>query len=125
MAGAEQVHTMKSLLKWIGVALGAFVAFVLFVAMTNAGKPSKYDYRPLLEASLKDPGSASYRNEEVRERSDGAVIYCGEVNAKNTFGGYVGFQRFVISGGSIQMESPTFTPEARERFEMRWIDVCL
>jgi hypothetical protein len=36
-----------------------------------------------------DPGSAEFRN--VRE----AVIgYCGEVNGKNRFGGYVGFKAF-------------------------------
>ena len=40
--------------------------------------------------SLKDPGSAQFRN--IRETSPG--ILCGEVNGKNAMGGYVGFQRF-------------------------------
>jgi hypothetical protein len=38
---------------------------------------------------FKDPSSAQFRN--VREKG-GEV--CGEVNAKNAMGGYVGFQRF-------------------------------
>lgn len=40
--------------------------------------------------NLKDPGSAQFRN--IRESSPG--ILCGEVNAKNAMGGYVGFKRF-------------------------------
>ena len=39
---------------------------------------------------LKDPGSAQYRDIEVY---DGVV--CGQVNAKNSYGGYVGFQPFL------------------------------
>lgn len=39
---------------------------------------------------LKDPGSAQFRN--IRETSPGFL--CGEVNAKNEMGGYVGFKRF-------------------------------
>ena len=39
---------------------------------------------------LKDPSSAQFRN--LVEVSPGVV--CGEVNAKNSFGGYAGFKRF-------------------------------
>jgi len=39
---------------------------------------------------LKDPGSAQFRN--VRKTKPGFV--CGEVNAKNGMGGYVGFKQF-------------------------------
>lgn len=52
---------------------------------------------------LKDPDSAKFRNErvfrtKVRHRKFGEVIdstgiyVCGEVNAKNSFGGYVGYR---------------------------------
>jgi hypothetical protein len=42
---------------------------------------------------LKDPASAQFRN-EVRNGN----ILCGEINAKNSSGGYVGFQRFFVAG---------------------------
>ena len=43
---------------------------------------------------LRDPGSAQFRN-LVRLVSDqGGEAYCGEINAKNAFGGYTGFVRF-------------------------------
>src|SRR5690606_1839783 len=42
--------------------------------------------RELVTANLKDPDSAKFRNQKG---------VCGEVNAKNSFGGYAGFVRFI------------------------------
>lgn len=53
--------------------------------------------------SLKDPTSAQFRNVRLISWSSGKVI-CGEVNAKNSYGGYVGFKRFVASPNSSQIE---------------------
>jgi len=47
-----------------------------------------------LTRSLKDPGSAQFRNVRLVDFDEGKVI-CGEINAKNSYGGYVGFKRFV------------------------------
>lgn len=44
----------------------------------------------LVRARLKDPDSARFQN--IRNVGRGEI--CGEVNAKNAFGGYVGFQHF-------------------------------
>lgn len=58
-------------------------------------------------ATLKDPSSAQFRNVVLK---GGAV--CGEVNAKNAFGGYVGFQHFVWSSSVYNVpevsEQPNF-----------------
>lgn len=43
--------------------------------------------------SLKDPESAKFRNVRVSPYMGGYVV-CGEVNAKNSYGGYTGFTRF-------------------------------
>ena len=61
-----------------------------------------------LSKDLKDPSSAQFIN--VRLINGGEV--CGEVNAKNSLGGYVGFQRFHwfnFSPDSALMISPTST----------------
>jgi hypothetical protein len=58
-----------------------------------------------LKASLKDPGSAQLRAIEVIRQEDGSKALCGEVNAKNSFGGYVGFQSFVVHNGEASMRS--------------------
>lgn len=47
---------------------------------------------------LKDPDSARIRN--VRLMQEGGDLVCGEVNARNSFGGYTGFSHFVIMDGT-------------------------
>ncbi len=52
---------------------------------------------------LRDPASATFKNVvRVVTGADpaagkvGVPVYCGEVNAKNAYGGYVGYQRFFV-----------------------------
>jgi hypothetical protein len=50
--------------------------------------------------SLKDPDSAMFRGITVYR--DGMV--CGQVNAKNSMGGYVGFKLFMVRDGKIAID---------------------
>ena len=43
---------------------------------------------------LKDPDSAKFQNLRIAD-FDGGKVVCGEINAKNSYGGYVGYKRFV------------------------------
>jgi hypothetical protein len=45
-----------------------------------------------ISVSFKDPSSVQYRDLYVSE--SGSRALCGEINAKNSYGGYVGFRRF-------------------------------
>lgn len=61
---------------------------------------------------LKDPDSAKFRRVKVKWDT-----VCGEVNAKNSFGGYVGYRRFYsIDGKDLHMEESNFREEQWERF---------
>lgn len=56
--------------------------------------------RNAVRAMLKDPESAQFRN--IYSRGMGGkpipnATVCGEVNAKNSYGGYIGFTRFYQS----------------------------
>lgn len=65
-----------------------------------------YITKAKIEAHLNDPESARYRNIVVKAGRD---IVCGEVNAKNRFGAYVGFRRFyalVLSGDAFLTIAP-------------------
>lgn len=53
-------------------------------------------------AHLKDPGSAMFRNVVM-----GKLAVCGEVNSKNSFGGFGGYQRFVASASTVVLEYDT------------------
>ena len=58
-----------------------------------------------LASSLRDPGSAKYRWAKIRDAADGAVNYCGMVNAKSPFPAYNGQQAYIVeatmSGGKV------------------------
>lgn len=58
---------------------------------------------------LKDPDSATFRNVRLKAYFDGAVV-CGQVNAKNSYGGYAGFKSFVagIKGATLRDESSRY-----------------
>ena len=45
---------------------------------------------------LFDPFSAHFRNERTYRLSNGQYAQCGEVNAKNRFGAYVGWKPFYV-----------------------------
>jgi len=75
----------------------------------------------LIKGMFKDPESAQFKNEEVFQGGDGSEYYCGEVNAKNGFGGYIGFSRYVADGAAYIIESQIGT----STFEKFWGSVCL
>jgi hypothetical protein len=55
--------------------------------------------------SLKDPASAQWQNEEL---SKDQSTQCGEVNAKNSMGGYVGFKRYISNHQGYLMQGASF-----------------
>lgn len=62
--------------------------------------------RERLRAGLRDPDSALFRNETLslsQDTDNVAISLCGEVNAKNAYGGYTGFQAFIINREGILM----------------------
>jgi hypothetical protein len=52
---------------------------------------AKKEAKEIIASTFKDPDSVKFKN--LRISNDGYWI-CGEVNAKNSYGGYGGFRRF-------------------------------
>lgn len=78
--------------------VGAAAALLLVLA-SGARAEVIDDAKAAVTAKLKDPQSALFS--DVRVSSDPNVV-CGKVNAKNSFGGYVGAKefRYFINGKS-------------------------
>jgi len=67
---------------------------------------------------LKDSGSAKFRGiEYVRFKSGGFI--CGEVNSKNSFGGFSGWQHFISAGTQT-----AYLEEQVSGFRGIWRDYC-
>lgn len=70
------------------------------------------DSRIALKNYLKDPDSAEIRNHNGN---------CGEVNSKNSFGGYTGFKRFIASPAIVAIDGENISSE---EFQEAWNQVC-
>lgn len=46
--------------------------------------------------NLIDPGSVSFRSTRAYRLQNGDIAWCGERNARNRFGGFVGFKPFYV-----------------------------
>jgi hypothetical protein len=71
-----------------------------------------------VRGELKDPDAAQFRDVRVNYTEEFGVVACGRVNAKNEFGGYTGFRRFVSSGKSVILEG-------RDNIADAWAGACL
>jgi hypothetical protein len=94
--------------------LGAIpVVFAGAITLWSVNPGSESDARPwhhnsqmiskaedVVKGRLKDPESADFRNVSVAQ--DGLTV-CGEVNAKNSFGGYVGYRPFLTVGDYVDI----------------------
>ncbi|MCV0439289.1 MAG: hypothetical protein K5880_11695 [Hydrogenophaga sp.] len=69
---------------------------------------------------LKDPDSAQFRNVYFHRGKSGVPVACGQVNAKNSMGGYSGFQRFV-SGTTVEL---TYLEKEVVGFAKVWNELC-
>ncbi|MDD9321958.1 hypothetical protein M0O54_17895 [Acinetobacter lactucae] len=82
------------------------------VGINGCSKGEKESKEAIL-STLKDPDSAQFQNIKG---------YCGEVNSKNSYGGYVGFKRYVsIDGGVLMEDSEGVEPET---FAIIWEAHC-
>jgi hypothetical protein len=73
-----------------------------------------------VKLKLKDPKSADFRSVYFNRGGDNIPMTCGQVNARNSFGGYMGFQRF-ISAGTPDL---TFLESEVSDFDQAWARFC-
>ncbi len=77
-----------------------------------------------IKSRLRDPGSADFRNS--RFYSGGPVpVVCGEVNSKNGFGGYTGFQRFIASGDDPNIAFVASDVAVGDSINAAWDQLCI
>jgi hypothetical protein len=48
--------------------------------------------------SIANPGQAQYRWPQIASTEDGAINYCGMVNAKSAYPAYSGWQAYIVEG---------------------------
>lgn len=85
----------------IGGAMRSILGLVLSVSALSAlaqpaPKISERALRAAFEDRLKDADSAKFRSiKHKATNAKGSWVICGEVNAKNSYGGYQGYEHFL------------------------------
>ena len=70
-----------------------------------------------VKEKIRDPASAQFRNQFIGK--GGAP--CGEVNAKDAFGTYLGYQRYISVARELTMLAQDLSPD---EFEESWREMC-
>jgi len=81
-------------------------------AATLTSLSEKYVKEKVLE-----PSSAQFRNQFIGK--GGAP--CGEVNAKDAFGAYIGYQRYISVARDLTLLAQDVSPQ---EFEQQWKQLC-
>lgn len=112
-AGAMTHAQAKDHLGGCGVTLAvlllAFIGIATCSSLTHEDDPKMSNGKDeienrvaaeiAVERQLRDPKSAEYGTVLVRDLGGGDVVVCGQVNARNAFGGYVGQRPFLYEHG--------------------------
>lgn len=70
-----------------------------------------------VKEKIREPASAQFRNQFIGK--GGAP--CGEVNAKDAFGAYMGYQRYISVARELTMLAQDLSPD---EFEESWREMC-
>jgi hypothetical protein len=69
--------------------------FLMCLLLTGCNVPTMSDAKTTVKKYLKDPDSARFGELRVVKVKNGREVVCGEVNAKNSLGGYAGNTGFI------------------------------
>ncbi|EPG4500477.1 TPA: hypothetical protein R4Y11_001813 [Citrobacter freundii] len=67
-----------------------------------------------IKNQMKDPDSTNFKSVREITNSQGGRFVCGEVNSKNSYGGYVGFKTFAYQRGRAVIDGSFSTPDDYE-----------
>lgn len=77
-----------------------------------------------VKKGLKDPDSAKFQNLRITDY-DGGKVVCGEINAKNSYGGYVGYKRFVAgTSAAIVYDTSSKYPDINDAYNAGIVAAC-
>lgn len=108
---------------WMGAI--ALAGLTGFIGGCDTGPAESEKLIALAKADVakefKDPDSVNFRNMQVEKNppTNGVIYVCGEINAKNGFGAYVGYERFYSrlegQGASVRAKYSVLQETAKER----------
>nr|WP_255483385.1 hypothetical protein [Cedecea sp. P7760] len=74
--------------------------------------------KSIISDAMKDPGSTQFKSVRTVKNLLGDSYVCGEVNSKNSYGGYVGFKPFAYKSGKFVIDGSYAAPDELEFFSI-------
>jgi hypothetical protein len=103
------------------------ITIALLLALAACGKTAEQNsarkrlrlpaWGKIRQGKVLEPAQAQFRNQFIGK--GGAP--CGEVNAKDAFGGYIGFQRYISVARDLTLLAQDVAPA---EFEAQWQQLC-
>ena len=115
--------TLIAVLAIVGIVIAAIVGFKIWLAHGGEYEFGQYgSATTAVKAQLFDADSAKFRSLYVSP----AGVVCGEVNAKNRFGAYVGFRMFEYDNrhGLAEVKIKDDEPSSNPMDNMMWKYDC-
>jgi hypothetical protein len=106
----------------------ALLVLFLLLAACSDEKVAEKAAKEGITQELNDPASVEYRDVITYSPEAGVYATCGELNAKNQFGAYMGFIRFValtdVVDGEAQYRDDSSTDEYPLIYGMLELQYC-
>jgi hypothetical protein len=80
--------------------VAGLIVVALSASLAACGVRVQSEAMEAVAAQMKDPASAQFRGLKSGKTGTGFVFVCGEVNAKNSYGGYNGYRPFLWREGT-------------------------
>lgn len=97
------------------------MAIVSAIALSACGDGRIDSAKSAVARDLLDPESATFRDVTLFAKPNGSTRVCGQVNAKNRFGGYVGYVGFVHDPGArktvFELQQPPASADSLEQLQ--------
>ncbi|MFH1798004.1 MAG: hypothetical protein ABH844_01485 [Candidatus Omnitrophota bacterium] len=94
---------MKKSKSYILVSVVTLFCLLMFFSYAHAESIQAAEAKMKVKSLLRDPNSAEFQNIRTVVNSKAEESVCGEVNARNAFGGYTGFRKFNASRGEVNI----------------------
>lgn len=129
--GGAATNLLKAMLWLVGIAAAIFAAAVVkeIVSPTDLANSPYWaidEGKKSLEHQLKDASSVEYGDvwagRVVSDSGRSTMVACGYFNARNSFGGKSGMQRFIGSPGNMVL---TDEVPGGELMNVAWQEACI
>lgn len=90
------------------------IAMLCSIVSTSSFASEIGTAQSVIKNLMKDPDSTNFKSVREITNAQGERFVCGEVNSKNSYGGYVGFKMFAYQGGRAVIDGSFSTPDDYE-----------